>query len=59
MAEKEPLITFQLPEVKPLKVYALKRPDGSIIVRGEDELEETEAKLKEEWERAGRAGKDK
>lgn len=38
--EREPLMSFKLPEKKEVKVYALEKADGSIIVRGEDELEE-------------------
>ena len=43
--EPEPLMSFKLPEKKEVKVYALERPDGSIIVRGEDELEEAKKQI--------------
>jgi hypothetical protein len=47
-------MSFKLPEKKELKVYALERKDGSLIVRGEDELEET---IKELEGKGGGKGK--
>lgn len=39
MAELERLLAFQVPEVKDLKIYAVRTKDGKIIARTEEELE--------------------
>ena len=40
MAEPEKLLQFQLPEVAEVKAYIVKLPDGRVVARTEEELEE-------------------
>ena len=39
MAELEQLLAFEVPEVKDLKVYAVRTPEGTIEVVKEEDLE--------------------
>lgn len=39
MAELEKLLAFRVPEVKDIKIYAVKTKEGKIIARTEEELE--------------------
>ena len=40
MAELEKLLQFKIPEATEIKAYAVRLPDGKIVVRSEDELTE-------------------
>lgn len=46
MVEPEKLLQFQVPEVKELKAYFVRLPDGRIVARSEEELRELEEKPK-------------
>jgi len=48
LAEFEKLLAFQVPEVKDLKIYAVKTKDGRVLVRTEEELNKLEAGTKTE-----------
>lgn len=39
MAELEKLLAFQVPEVKDVKIYAVRTKDGKVLARTEEELE--------------------
>ena len=39
MEELEKLLAFQVPEVKDVKIYAVKTKDGRVLARTEEELE--------------------
>jgi len=39
LEELEKLLAFRVPEVKDVKIYAVKTKDGKIIARTEEELE--------------------
>ena len=48
MEELEKLLAFQVPEVKDLKIYAVKTKDGRILARTEEELSELPKEVKAE-----------
>jgi len=39
LEELEKLLAFQVPEVKDVKIYAVKTKDGRVLARTEEELE--------------------
>lgn len=56
LEEKERIMKFQLPKKQEVKAYALEKPDGSFVIRGEDEIDAVRSDVLKEWQKQGKKG---